>query len=480
MSRFIAKAPPGKGRRRGEGAGRSKPSAGPRYAPRRSRTLRAALVLGLVFATGCATYTDRNLAARQDLKRGDFGGAEQKLNRLLGVESSRDLPGSFGSDTALTLLERATVLQAMGEYELSARDFSAAERDLEFLDIANDTVGEIGKYVFSDDSTKYKTSPTEKLHINALNMINYLALGDLSGARVEARRFQVMRKYLADHFPDEPHGAFGSYLAGYVFEKSGEVDTALRHYDEVLVQMDTPLLDEPVRRLAARSSFRTPRIEAVLARATTTASTTSEIRPEGEILVILKLGTVPAKQAARIPIGAALGLAANYVSGDTKVLEYGLFKVVSYPELIPHQDRFVNASLRVGERSTPIHALTDISQEIVSEYERLKPKIVGAALTRMIVRAASAEAARAVGNRQSGALGFLTAALVEGTLVAMDKPDTRSWSMLPARVYLARIRVPPGSHSVRAELQGSSYASLVREVEVPEGGFALVDFTTLR
>lgn len=438
-----------------------------------------ALLALLVAGSACATYSDRNLAAREALRRGDATGAELELNELLGVESSRDLPAKFGSETALTLLERATVLQAKGAYQLSARDFTAAEKDLELLDIANDTAGEIGKYVFSDDATKYKTSPTEKLHINALNMINYLALGDLAGARVEARRFQVMRKYLTDHFPDEPHGVFGSYLAGFVFEKSGDAETALRHYDEVLRQVDVPALYEPVQRLAARSPFRTPRIERVLAKARTVPASHGD-EATGEILVILKTGTVPAKQAARIPIGAALGLAAHYVSGDTKILEYGMFKVVSYPELLPHADVFTGGTLRVGEKSVSMAPLSDVAAEVKAEYEKLKPKIVGAALSRMIVRAASAEAARAAGNRQSGALGFLAAALVEGTLVAMDKPDTRSWSMLPARIHIARIEVPAGTHRVRMDLHGRSSARLERTVEVPAGGFAVVDFTTLR
>lgn len=443
------------------------------------------LLLGLLLFAGCATYSDKNFAARMDLASGDFGGAERKLNQLLGVDSSRDLPREQGSETALTLLERATVLQAMGEYRLSARDFSAAEKDLEFLDIANDTAGEIGKYVFSDSSTKYKTSPTEKLLINAFNMINYLALGDLSGARVEARRFQVMRKYLADHYPEEPHGAFGSYLAGYVFEKSGEVDTALRHYDEVLQQGDVPSLHEPIRRLAALTPFRTPRIEAVLAgreaELVSHEAVDEHEGEKGEILVVLKTGTVPVKQAARIPIGAALGLAAHYVTGDTTLLEYGLFKVVSYPELIPHENRFTGGSLVLDGRSERLVPLTDISAEIVAEYEKVKPKIVGSALTRMIVRAASAETARAAGRRQSGALGFLAAALVEGTLVALDKPDTRSWSMLPARVHIARIEVPAGTHTVQVEVQGRrARANLQRTVEVPPGGFAVADFTTLR
>jgi hypothetical protein len=316
-------------------------------------------------------------------------------------------------------------------------------------------------------------------------MINYLALGDLSGARVEARRFQVMRKYLADHFPEEPHGAFGSYLAGYVFEKSGEVETALRHYDEVLQQADVPSLHEPIRRLAALTPFRTPRIEAVLANQAPEL-VSHEVPAEdeaqtGEILVVLKTGTVPVKQAMRIPVGAALGIAAHYVTGDTKLLEYGLFKVVSYPELVPHENRFTEGSLVLDGRVERLAPLTDISEEIVAEYEKAKPKIVGSALTRMIVRAASAETARAAGRQQSGALGFLAAALVEGTLVAMDKPDTRSWSMLPARVHIARMEVPAGTHTVRVEVHGRrARAGLQRTVEVPPGGFAVADFTTLR
>lgn len=440
------------------------------------RRLRWAAALVCLLALGaCSTYTDKNLVARQNLRRGDFAGAEAKLNELLGVESSREIPDEWGSETALTLLERATVLQAMGEYGISARDFSAAEKELEWLDIADDTSGEIGKYLFSDDSTKYKAPPTEKLLVNAFNMINYLALGDLQGARVEARRFQVMHKYLTDHFPDEPHGAFGSYLAGFVFEKSGEFDTALRHYDEVLAQLDAPSLHPAIRRIAAVAPYRTERLEEVV------EGGEPEPEPEAEILVVLKTGTVPVKEARRIPVGAALGLAANYVSGDTKVLEYGMFKVVSYPELVPVDSLYSGGSLVVSGQQVPLDPLTDVAEEIRREYESYKPKIVGAALTRMITRAVAGEGARALGRQQSSGLGFLASALVEGTMVAMDRPDTRSWSTLPAQVHLARVPVEAGEHTIEIALRGRAGLSRHhRTVNVEPGGFAVVDLSTLR
>lgn len=441
--------------------------------PMRTLTL---LALALWVGAGCATYSDSTRAARTSLAKGNLEGGEKKLNELLGVESSRELPVKWDGETALTLLERATVLQAMRDYSTSARDFSVADKELELLDIANDDVGSIGQYLYSDDSTKYKAAPTEKLLLNAFNMVNYLARSDLQGAGVEARRFTVMRKYLKDNFPEESHAAFGSYLAGFTFEMRGDYDVALRYYDEVLQQVSAPSLHEPIRRLAGRTSYRTPRINEILERGRQTEAP----RQGGEILVILKTGVVPVKEPVRLPIGAALGLASNYVSGDTKVLEYGMFKVVSYPELRKVPQQFHGGHLRVGESRLVFDPITDVESEIVREYETVKPKIIGAALTRMITRAVAAEGARHLGRQKSGGLGFLAAALVEGTMVALDKPDTRSWSTLPSHVWITRIPVQAGTHEIEVDLRGAGGARLSQRVQVSEGGFAVVDFTTLR
>src|SRR5690606_31559468 len=101
---------------------------------------------------------------------------------------------------------------------------SLAEKQLELLDISRDGAGQLGKYVFSDSATKYHAPPSEKLVLNAYNLLNYLMRGDLSGARVEAKRFTVMHEYLTSHDQEReegegdvvhPHGAFGSWLAGF-------------------------------------------------------------------------------------------------------------------------------------------------------------------------------------------------------------------------------------------------------------------------
>jgi len=514
----------------------------------------AALILGTA-SSACATYSDKTEAARSALVRGDYPGSVKQWNKILDVKDAEELPAEWKKEHALVVLERGMVLQAMQDYESSAKSLSAAEKQLEFLDIARDGAGKLGKYVYSDSATKYKTSPTEKLSLNAVNMVNYMVQGDLDGAKVEAKRFTVMRTYLRDYDPEHEHGAFGSYLAGFVYERLGNADEALRYYDEALQERDFGSLTDPIGRLAVRGSYRGERIRDYLptdAPAMPTPATEGEGEDEGsgepsaapttapgeapapapapaeappvqrpgevlaaaaaptevlaglpprvhvwaapsgkgsptEILVIAKTGRVPFKVPQRIPIGAAIGLAGAYVTGDTTLLEYGMFKVVVYPELVRARNLFVDAELRIDGKVVPMDEASDLGAEIVAEYEEIKPKIIGAALSRMIVRAAAAEGARAGGNaaaKDSGAaglVGFLAAAAIEGTMVALDKPDTRSWSTLPEKIHIGRAVVPAGAHTVEVTVFGPGGKERhTAELEVREGGFAVVDVTTLR
>jgi uncharacterized protein len=496
----------------------------------------AALALG-VASVGCATYSDKTEAARAALERGDYPGSIKHWNKLLDVRDADALPSTWKKHHALVVLERAMVLQAMREYPSSAKSFGAADKELELLDIARDGAGKLGKYVYSDSATKYKTSPTEKLSLNAVNLINYLVRSDLDGAKVEARRFTVMRTYLRDYAPEREHGAFGSYLAGFVHERLGNADQALRYYDEALQERDFGSLVEPIGRLAARGSYRGERIRDYLPSHASPVPTPapdpgasppadgdaapSSVTPPAaspdappvqqpaavlaglpahgspwaapsrgaptEILVVAKTGRVPYKVPQRIPIGAAVGLAGAYVTGDTTLLEYGMFKVVVYPELVRARNLFVDAELRIDGKLVPMDEASDLGAEIVAEYEAIKPKIIGAALSRMIVRAAAAEGARAGGKAAAsesgaaGVVGFLAAAAIEGTMVALDKPDTRSWSTLPEKVHIGRAVVPAGAHTVEVTVFGPGGKERhTTEVEVREGGFAVVDVTTLR
>ena len=157
---------------------------------------RAALVCCAAASAGCATYSDNLLAAHEAAAQRDWPVAEERVNAMLGVDSRAELPETWDSERSLAVLERAVVLQSQGAWKESARDLSEAERELELIDFEVDAVGTIANYVYSGSAQKYRAPPLELFAVSVLNMLNYLAMGDLSGAGVEARRYQVTRDYL--------------------------------------------------------------------------------------------------------------------------------------------------------------------------------------------------------------------------------------------------------------------------------------------
>ena len=193
------------------------------------------------------------------------------------------------------------------------------------------------------------------------------------------------------------------------------------------------------------------------------------------------MGRVPYRIPERIPIGMAIGIAGAFVTGDTRVLERTALKFINYPELRPAENLYDSAVVSVEGTELYTELVTDISGHVIREYTELKPKLLGAAISRLIVRALAAEGARAAGKQQSGALGLIAALAVEGSMVAADRPDTRSWTTLPAQVFMARETLPAGQHEVEVILSGNSGTETrVHEVTMTAGGFVVLDVTTLR
>lgn len=456
----------------------SRPGGAP-PAPVRLARWRAGTVALLVSvaAAACATYSDRMRAAADAAGRGDYTAAVASLNKALGVGSADELPDRWGGNRPLVALERGTLAQALERFTDSQRDFTAAEQEIELLDFSADAIGALGKYLYSDSARKYRAPPSERLALNTFNLLNYLTRGDLQGAAVEARRFTVMREYLGSEGVDATRpAALGAYLSGVVFEQLGEGDRALRYYDEALAPGDLPSLVPPVQRLAAANPYRGPHLKRLLA--SVKGSAPRNTPPGGELLIVVALGRVPHKVPERIPIGAAIALAGAFATSDWKWLEYGVAKVLVFPGLAETPSLTGDARVHVDGEELPLDLVADLAAAVRAEYEAVKPVILAAALTRMAARAAVAEGARAAGGAQSNELGAVAAILTEAVLVALDRPDTRSWAMLPGRVQIARLPVPPGLHRVEVRIAGG--AARDQDVIVPDGGLATVVVTEPR
>jgi hypothetical protein len=434
----------------------------------------------LLVGSGCATYSEKIASVRTLASAGDYPAAIDELNGVLGVDSADELPDDWKKDRALAALERGSLLQATSDFQESARTLGAVDAELEVLDVRTDAVGKLGSFIYSDSAGDYTTPPTERLALSAVNMLNYLGRGDFQGASVEARRFTVTHEYLESIGLDR-QASFGSYLAGLTFERLGEGDRALRYYEEAMANGVLATLREPVTRLAAVNPYRGPRIRELLGEGPAVRAAAAP----SELVTVVSLGRVPYKAPERMPIGAAVGIAGSFITGNPDVLGYSVFKVVVYPELVGSGSLARDAVVEIDGNATPIERVSSLGSDIRREWEQIKPRVIAAALTRMIARAGAAEAARYAGKQAGGGVGSLVgmfaALATEGALVGLDKPDTRSWTLLADHVLVSRAIVSPGEHRVAVRISGAGFQDL-REatVSIPKGGVQVLVVTEPR
>jgi tetratricopeptide (TPR) repeat protein len=445
----------------------------------------AACVVLLCALTGCAGHDAKTLAARNALDAGDPRGALQALNEELEVSSEKDLPEKTGGDNALLLLDRAMVLQELEKYPLSSRDLESSDKQIEVLDLSANAGADIGRYLFSDDVGPYKAPAYEKLMINTMNMMNYLARSDLNGARVEARRLAVMQKFTRDS-GDAAQALLGpgSYLAGFVFEKSGKPDDALRYYDEALAYGQYQSLAEPIRRLTQQSGYSSPRIKELLAKSppgpgAAPAGADAPRDDDAELLVMVNFGRVPAKVARRIPIGLALTYASGFISPmdqvqANKLAAQGLVTWINYPELGQPRGTYGRPTFMLDGQWGRLEGIVAVDQEAKRAWDKARGAIIASAITRLITRVVTGETAKKVAG--GGLFGELLSLGTQATLTATDTPDTRNWSTLPARIAFGRVRIHAGTHVVTLSAAGGHKR---QSITVAPNGWAVVNLTAL-
>lgn len=441
-----------------------------------------AWAVAAVFLTGCASHSEITAPVRSALDAGDPKRAIALLDKELEVATPNDLPPSVVGDQALLVLDRATIQQSLLNFPASERDFQAADKAIDMLDLSKTTGDSIVEYTFSGSSARYIAPPYEKLLINTLNILNYLETGDLEGAKVEARRLAVMERYYKETLKDPGNRALGlaGVLAGFTFERAGEVDEALRYYDDALENRDLPMLRPAVRRLLPRGSYTSPKLQALAAPRPDEPEPSAEPDGTGEIMIVVGYGRVPHKVAKRLPIGLALTYFAGAISPTdaakaNRLAAQGLVTWVNYPSLSNERGGWSFPEAALDRQPVHLSEAVDISAQVREDWKKIEGKIIVSAITRMITRAAVGQGIQAA--TKDSPLGLLASLAVQGTGVALDTPDTRSWETLPARVTIARLRVAPGHHVVDVEANG-----VTRHVplDLAPNGFAVVSLQSLR
>lgn len=432
---------------------------------------RAAALALLAAAPSCSVFTaypSHTADHLRNFERGHFG----KAACGYAEEAS-------GGDELLYRLEEATVLQTAGDFAASRDAFARAEAVLQGYEERPDVSGReiaegLATAFLNDKSLPYDGERFERVLLNALQSLNYLMLGDLDGAMVEARRSSLRQRAAEeDAEPSStapPENVFAQYLGGALRELNGDVDNAYVDYKAiharapglVLVQRDLLRIAEATGRPEDLERW----IEAFGALAPSASIATAPLATraaQGEILVLYASGMAPVKDSIEIPVPTGHGV--------TKV---------SVPRYVDRANPAVAVRVVIdGAVAGRTEMLEDVG---AVARESLSRRLAGI-IARSVARAAARGVATEVGSHQlrkgkQHELGFLVSVVGSIFSLLVEQADLRSWLTLPRNFQVARVVTTSGPRDVRLELLGAGDTLLASRslgrIEIPAGSFAPV------
>lgn len=452
---------------------------------KRMRRASALLAGSLIALAGCASHASTMYGVREALQSNNLDEARARL-----ADAGR------GTDDLLFALEDGLLLHYAGDPELSNVRFEFV--DLRVDDLYTKSISRTAlSFVTSDLVLRFEPRGIENFLVNYYRALNYLRMWEPEEAWVEWRRLASKLRFSRDHgdafYLDPP---FFNQLVGLGLEwdDPGNAYVSMRlaeagYLDQGLAP-PPDLIDDLVR-LATALGF-VDDLDVYRNRYGDQALSSIDTAPQpesfGEIVLLVEEGLVApieelqvylpitekrAERAVRGNRGAQLRLAESlaneYSAGryrgakrsHAKNREIAYVLPMSFPVFgmgEPAFDRLAavagseTASARIALRVTDLQRMA-FADRLLGIYA----KTIGRALIKYIAAAKLEEEAEEEGGETAGdVVGFL-ANVVN---VATERADTRAWLGLPHRVWMTRLRVPPGQHDVHLQIDGREFVSL--------------------
>jgi len=194
-------------------------------------------------------------------------------------------------------------------------------------------------------------------------------------------------------------------------------------------------------------------------------------------------GRIPPLVAKRVPIGFALTVAAAFLSAGAvqqanRLAAQGLVTWVNYPELAPSRAEYPVPIVSIDGAAQQVQVIANVDAVVRHAWDQSKGRVMAAAITRLLTRAAVGAGAGVAVGKASGesGLGVLASMITQASMAAADKPDTRSWATLPARIAVVRAELPPGMHVVEVNVLGRQQRF---EAKVGASEWVVIDVTEL-
>lgn len=427
-----------------------------------SRTTLVAAVSAASLLAGCATYTDKSREVREAFYNEAYSLALEKLDTSSIADS--------GDDVALYRMERGKILYVAGKYALAAKEWDLASRKIDALYTISISK-QAASLAVNESYADYEGELHERILLPIFSGIAFFAQGSPEKAIVEARRTNEILKVVRDESKGRKgsfsRDAFAHYLSGLVYESKMEWDSAIVEYRQALDAAEgnkawaTEVSSRPIAEALARlAEFR--RRPELVAQARKLFPDLKwmpheELRKRGEVYVIYESGKSPLKVPQDIPVP---------IDGGVVNISFPVYQRSYY------SSRYAGVYVD-GQKAADTVVMEDIGQLAQQALSDRRGKDIARMVARVI---AKDQVSRAAG-RATGNLGPLVRLATSVAGAATERADTRSWTLLPDTIQVARVTVPTGK-PVRVELRPNGAKPVEFTVELKPGEKKLVRHRT--
>ena len=389
--------------------------------------LRSLFFALIILVAGCATYQDHVGQARQQLASGEIEKA---------LDSLRTKANQKSDDQLVYVLDYATALQYAGQISESNKYFFLADQLSEEKDY-NSLTRVTGSMLFNEEMVQYKGDSFEKTFIHVFLALNFLKERNFDSAMVEVRRMnEKFNKYRLDEKKSFEQNPFSRYLAGLIYESTGQMDDAFIAYNETYkLAPEWHRLPEDLLRTATLSNRQDemkrlknkfPEIEIKVDR--------NKRRTHGFLRVVYLQGWGPRKKPD--PYEPLV------------------------PTLVPVSNHTQSAQLYVdGNPVKKTEIAYDTSDAAIKTLAADRPALIA---RRIAARVAREAVARELAKNDDTAAAGLVSFIV---MQASERADLRQWSFLPATIQIAEVQLPVGEHEIYLQGLDSAGAPTIEKSE---------------
>ncbi len=326
----------------------------------------------------------------------------------------------------------------------------------------------IASFIINDNAIPYRGEDFESALVNLFMAMNYVGLGSLEDALVEARKVDNKLNMLNAQYEDDKKNvyredAFIRFLMGVLYEAEGEINDAyiscwkaeniykndyIRNYG---VSPPVFLIENLLtlsRELDFHEEFRNIQNEYndVL------FINPIEKKSLAEIFFIHYNGLGPVKVETFFPVPMPDNYVAKIAYPEFKKRRYRISKSRIYLENLSISRSYIFET----------ELMEDIASIAVMNLKNRINRIKAKAIARATAKYLAVRQAYKAAKRQGGELlGLLVQAASQAASWASEQADVRHWRLLPAEIRVGRILIPPGEYKGRIDFVDSNRAVVI-------------------